>query len=45
MQLERGLSINTVKAYKRDLNKLIQWLSEKNMKDSPALITQDALRS
>lgn len=45
MQLERGLSINTVKAYKRDLNKLIQWLSENNMKDSPALITQDALRS
>lgn len=45
MQLERGLSVNTVKAYKRDLNKLIQWLSENNMKDSPALITQDALRS
>ena len=45
MQLERGLSVNTVKAYKRDLNKLIQWVSENNMKDSPALITQDALRS
>lgn len=45
MQLERGLSVNTVKAYKRDLNKLIQWLSENNMDDSPALITQDALRS
>lgn len=45
MQLERGLSVNTVKAYKRDLNKLIQWLSENNIKDSPALITQDALRS
>ncbi len=45
MQLERGLSLNTIKAYKRDLNKLIHWLEENEVNMSPVQINQDVLRS
>ncbi|AGC77275.1 integrase/recombinase XerD [Nonlabens dokdonensis] len=45
MQLERGLSLNTIKAYKRDLNKLIYWLEENKIEESPSIVNQDTLRS
>lgn len=44
LQLERGLSLNTIKAYKRDLNKLVLWLEKNEMKDAPVSISQDTLR-
>ena len=44
-QLERGLSINTIKAYKRDLKKLSLWLEENQMDDLPISISQDSLRT
>jgi integrase/recombinase XerD len=44
-QLEKGLSINTIKAYKRDLQKLQKWLDKNEMTDAPASISQDTLRS
>jgi integrase/recombinase XerD len=44
-QLERGLSINTIKAYQRDLKKLSQWLEENDMADLPISISQDSLRT
>ncbi|WP_213521168.1 site-specific tyrosine recombinase XerD [Nonlabens sp.] len=44
-QLERGLSINTIKAYKRDLKKLSLWLEENDMEDLPISIPQDSLRT
>ncbi|WP_292891737.1 site-specific tyrosine recombinase XerD [Nonlabens sp.] len=44
-QLERGLSINTIKAYKRDLKKLSLWLEENDMDDLPISIPQDSLRT
>ena len=44
LQLERGLSLNTIKAYRRDLNKLVLWLEQNEMKDAPVSISQDTLR-
>jgi integrase/recombinase XerD len=44
-QLERGLSLNTIKAYKRDLQKLQKWLDKNEMNHTPASISQDTLRS
>lgn len=44
-QLERGLSLNTIKAYKRDLQKLVSWLEENEMKDAPETISLDSLRT
>jgi integrase/recombinase XerD len=44
-QLERGLSINTIKAYKRDLKKLSLWLEENKMEELPIAISQDILRT
>jgi integrase/recombinase XerD len=44
-QLERGLSLNTIKAYQRDLQKLADWLEKNEMKDVPESISQDSLRA
>jgi integrase/recombinase XerD len=44
-QLERGLSLNTIKAYQRDLQKLADWLEKNEMKDVPETISQDSLRA
>lgn len=44
-QLERGLSINTIKAYTRDLNKLAIWLKDTDVKELPVAISQDTLRT
>jgi integrase/recombinase XerD len=44
-QLERGLSINTIKAYQRDLKKLSLWLEENQMEDLPISISQNSLRT
>jgi integrase/recombinase XerD len=44
-QLERGLSINTIKAYKRDLKKLSLWLEENKIEELPISISQDSLRT
>ncbi|WP_405369650.1 site-specific tyrosine recombinase XerD [Nonlabens sp. Asnod2-A12] len=45
LKLERGLSVNTLKAYTRDLNKLAQWLEINEVKELPAAITVDTLRT
>ncbi|QJP33115.1 site-specific tyrosine recombinase XerD [Nonlabens sp. Ci31] len=44
-QLERGLSLHTIKAYKGDLQKLEKWLEENQMNDLPVSISQDNLRT
>ncbi|MEO9954151.1 site-specific tyrosine recombinase XerD [Nonlabens sp.] len=45
LKLERGLSVNTLKAYSRDLNKLAHWLETNDVKELPAAITVDTLRT
>lgn len=44
-QLERGLSINTIKAYQQDLNKMLLWLEQHETMVSPVTIMQEDLRS
>ncbi|WP_194850781.1 site-specific tyrosine recombinase XerD [Nonlabens antarcticus] len=39
LKLERGMSINTVKAYTRDLKKLSNWLDENEIKIDPTNIS------
>jgi integrase/recombinase XerD len=44
LQFERNLSVNTIKSYRNDLNSLINFLKEKNIKD-PSEITSQHLTS
>lgn len=44
-QLERGLSVNTIKAYQRDLQKLANWLEDNEMEEKPETISTDCLRT
>jgi integrase/recombinase XerD len=44
-RLERGLSDNTIKAYQRDLHKLIQWLQDHDIKETAITISQETMRS
>ncbi|PQJ32098.1 site-specific tyrosine recombinase XerD [Nonlabens arenilitoris] len=43
-RLERSLADNTIKAYRRDLEKLITWLTEHEISQSPIHITTDTIR-
>jgi len=44
LSVEKGLSINTLDSYKRDLNKLIKYLNEQKL-ESPDLIDRDSINS
>lgn len=44
-QIERGLSKNTINAYKNDLNKLLAYLNENELPYSPLNITTEQLRT
>lgn len=43
-RLERGLSENTIKAYKRDLHKLVSYLEDQEINTTAAQLTTDELR-
>lgn len=43
-RLERSLADNTLKAYRRDLEKLIKWLSDNEITQSPIHITTNTVR-
>ncbi len=40
LELERNLSVNTIKSYQNDINSLISFLTEKNIKDPAEIIPQ-----
>jgi len=44
LKLERGMSINTVKGYTRDLKKLSNWLEEHNIEENPGKITSQTIK-
>ncbi len=45
LKLERGMAVNTVKAYRRDLQKLNSWLIENELTASPITIDAASLKS
>ncbi|MDG1064467.1 MAG: site-specific tyrosine recombinase XerD [Flavobacteriaceae bacterium] len=45
LRIERGLSPHTIKSYRLDLNKLIDWLAEHQMNVGPDKITQEQVQA
>ncbi len=44
LRIERGLSENTIKNYSFDIQKLMQWLDDQEMADSPISISEEILQ-
>ena len=42
LRIERGLSQNTIASYSLDIKKLMQWLEENSIRESPEKITEYA---
>ena len=44
LRIERGLSQNTIASYSLDIKKLMQWLEENSIRESPEKITEKTLQ-
>lgn len=44
LKIERGLSLNSIENYSRDVNKLIRYIDENNLEAGPLTITNEAIQ-